>query len=63
MMNTATGTKLQDVLVLTCALSVTERARLVHLLNREQNAPLPERVSLDVHTRLVPGRTHLLATR
>lgn len=47
MTNTATGTKLQDILVLARTLSPAERDRLVHLLKPEQSAPLPEGISVD----------------
>ncbi len=46
-MNTAIETQVQDVLVLARTLSDTDRDRLVKLLKREPNEPLPEQVSLD----------------
>lgn len=46
-MSIATETQVQDVLALVQTLSDTDRDRLVKLLNREPNEPLPEQVSLD----------------
>lgn len=44
---TSTATKLQDVLALTQMLSGDERQRLKELLNRAEDAPLPESATID----------------
>ncbi len=47
MTGTATATKLQDILALTQTLSDNERNRLKELLNRAEDAPLPESATID----------------
>ncbi|HEX4950329.1 MAG TPA: UPF0175 family protein [Blastocatellia bacterium] len=46
-MSIATETQVQDVLALMQTLSGPDRDRLLKLLRREPNEPLPERASLD----------------
>jgi hypothetical protein len=46
-MSIATETQVQDVLALMQTLSGPDRDRLIKLLNRKSEEPLPERASLD----------------
>ena len=47
MTSTATATRLEDILTLTHELSESERTRLKALLNRDENAPLPDSATID----------------